>query len=370
MTIVVDMVLYDLPQYASSSSIYIALYLIFLQLLQHQTRSSSNWKLEVKLGKVVPVDSEEDGGESDSSTTDGDTVETEEIDQIMEILTNKLMDNEGRWSVNLHTQEIRDLNRKKKLSARKKNNKVPGNNQNTQPLSCGKPVNYTAYDHLKGLHHRHSHPQIAEPDVTIFLHKKVWDNKRFENKLLKARKEKPDSIQVMSSIGNVLRIRGKTLLAIECFRKVLSVTPEEPDVLLNLARLFLRLHYLDDAYYLTQISLQNVPAYHNSWLQHFTLGEIFKLSGQYSKANKHFQITLDLKPGFSLAENHLKEINEIPEHPVMQYVLCFFILLVCFFIFGVVNSGNKNVKPQRSFNRAMAMKSLKHSASKLSRLRR
>uniref|UniRef100_A0A0L8HMX2 Uncharacterized protein n=1 Tax=Octopus bimaculoides TaxID=37653 RepID=A0A0L8HMX2_OCTBM len=231
-------------------------------------------------------------------------------------------------------------------------------------------VNYTVYDHLKGLHHRHSHPQIAEPEVAIFLTKKILDNKKFENKLIKARKEKPHSIHVMNSIGNFLRIKGKTLLAIECFRKVLSQTPQEPEVLLNLGRIFLRLHYLDDAYHLTKISLQNLPAYQNAWSQHFTLGEIFKISGQYSKAYDHFQYVLDLKPGFSPAESHLKEIKEIPEHPVMQYIVCFFILLVCFFIFGVVNSGNKHVKTQRSFNRAMAMKSLKHSSSKFVKIRR
>ncbi|XP_014770968.1 uncharacterized protein LOC106869663 isoform X2 [Octopus bimaculoides] len=117
---IVDMVFYELPQYVSSSSVYIALYLIFLQLLQHQTRSSSHWRLESKLGKVVLVDSEEDGGDSDSSSSssgESEHEETEEIDQIMEILTTKLIDNEGRWSVNLHTQEIRDNNRKKKQSA-------------------------------------------------------------------------------------------------------------------------------------------------------------------------------------------------------------------------------------------------------------
>ncbi|CAI9734767.1 Hypothetical predicted protein [Octopus vulgaris] len=97
-------------------------------LLQHQTRSSSHWRLESKLGKVVLVDSEEDGGgggagdngdsaSSSSSSGESEHEETEEIDQIMEILTTKLIDNEGRWSVNLHTQEIRDNNRKKKQSA-------------------------------------------------------------------------------------------------------------------------------------------------------------------------------------------------------------------------------------------------------------
>lgn len=42
-----------------TSSVFMAIYLISLHLVQHQTRSSTHWKLEPRLGKVIPVDTQE-----------------------------------------------------------------------------------------------------------------------------------------------------------------------------------------------------------------------------------------------------------------------------------------------------------------------
>lgn len=75
-------------------------------------------------------------------------------------------------------------------------------------------------------------------------------------------------------MGNYWRIRGNTYLAIECFRKALSRKTDNADVLLNLARVLYNLNYQQDAAYLARISLQVQSPEQNSWLQHFTLGEV------------------------------------------------------------------------------------------------
>jgi hypothetical protein len=39
-------------------------------------------------------------------------------------------------------------------------------------LTCGKPVNSTQYDHLRGITNRHEHPHIPEPEVAMIFRKK------------------------------------------------------------------------------------------------------------------------------------------------------------------------------------------------------
>ena len=114
---------------------------------------------------------------------------------------------------------------------------------------------------------------------------------------------------VCNQIGNFWRIRGNTYHSIECFRKALANSPNNADVLLNLARVLFNLNYLQDAIYLTRRSLEMQPADHNCWLQHFTLGEILKASGELEEAGTHFRHALDLNPSFHPAEMHLREIG-------------------------------------------------------------
>ncbi|RUS83923.1 hypothetical protein EGW08_008337, partial [Elysia chlorotica] len=42
-----------------------------------------------------------------------------------------------------------------------------GKSKSQKPLTCGKKVNSTAYDHLKGISERHLHSHIPEPDVAV-----------------------------------------------------------------------------------------------------------------------------------------------------------------------------------------------------------
>nr|KAG5695345.1 hypothetical protein BaRGS_006569 [Batillaria attramentaria] len=139
-----------------------------------------------------------------------------------------------------------------------------------------------------------------------------------------------------------------------------------PDVLLNLARVLFNLQYLDDAIFLTRRSLEMQPSEQNSWLQHYTLGEILKAYGHYQEATLHFRHCLELNPDFQPAIAHLREMEGTPSPSVTQYTLFIILFLVLGVLFGVVTSIEANfedtgevVKTQRHFNRAMAMRSIK-----------
>ena len=114
-----------------------------------------------------------------------------------------------------------------------------------------------------------------------------------------------------NQIGNFLRIRGDTYHSIECFRSALAIAPANSDVLLNLARVLHNLQFFEDALVLTQRSLDLQPSDRNSWLQHFTMGEILKSRGDVDQAITHFQNALDLNPAFLPAELHLRELGYV-----------------------------------------------------------
>ena len=61
-------------------------------------------------------------------------------------------------------------------------------------LDCGKPVNYTQFDSLRGISNRKSHPHIPEPEVAMIFKKKGSRNAEvdmsdLEKKLKKSKKE-------------------------------------------------------------------------------------------------------------------------------------------------------------------------------------
>ena len=178
--------------------------------------------------------------------------------------------------------------------------------------------------------------------------------------------QKPKSAQVYNQIGNFWRIKGNTQISIECFRKALSLQPNNPDVLLNLARVLFNLQYLDNAIVLTRRSLEMQAADQNSWLQHFTLGEILKAYGHYHEATLHLRHSLDLNPGFPPALAHLREMEVNPDATVTYYTLFIIVFLVLGVLCGIVTSMEGGleeladpIKTQRHFNRAMAMRSIK-----------
>ena len=62
-------------------------------------------------------------------------------------------------------------------------------------LTCGKPVNFTHFDHLQGIAERHTHPSFPEPEVALIFKKKNKSGNQevnmneLEKKLWKAKKE-------------------------------------------------------------------------------------------------------------------------------------------------------------------------------------
>ncbi|ESO84350.1 hypothetical protein LOTGIDRAFT_132288, partial [Lottia gigantea] len=251
-------------------------------------------------------------------------------------------------------------------------------------LSCGKLVNKTDYDHLLGIANRHKHPHIPEPEVALIFHKKgrrtsEIDLNDLEQKLIKAKNEKPDSSEVYNQIGNFWRIKGNTQLSIECFLKALTLSSQESGILLNLARVLFNLQYLEDAIKLTRESLKYQDANENSWLQHFTLGEILKAYELFDEASFHFKQCLELNPEFQPAKANLREMEATPNPSITQYTVFIILFLVLGVLFGVVSSieanfegSSETTKAPRHFSRAMAMRSIKLriDPSRLIRLRK
>lgn len=103
---------------------------------------------------------------------------------------------------------------------------------NDEVLDCGKPVNYTVYDHLPGVSVRSDLPAVPEPQVALIFKKRSaeLDIEGLERRLKKAKKEKPKSVQLYNQIGNFFRIKGDASKSIQCFRRALAVSPHNAEV--------------------------------------------------------------------------------------------------------------------------------------------
>lgn len=403
---------------------FLALYIISMHIIQSNQRTSTHWKLSggrvIEASSALVSDSSEDASDLNpglDSNNVGLAAVTSESDPLLSILTNKVTF-DGGWKLD-GEQACRNCNRQRaqetkkgpvKKSAHSWRSSVSAsgqessnesrklashstkssstNNQSTsnktQPqsaknststksdiLDCGAGVNSTQYDHLRGIASRFDHPHIPEPEVAMIFRKKGSRNSEvdmteLEKRLRKSLRERPKSPQVYNQIGNFWRIKGNTQISIECFRKALYLTPNHPDVLLNLARVLFNLQFLDDAIFLTRRSLEMQPPDQNAWLQHFTLGEILKSYGHYAEATHHFRHTLELKSGFQPAQAHLREMEVSPDGAVTYYTLFIILFLVmcvlCGFLTTVeadLESYGEIMKTQRHFNRAMAMRSMK-----------
>ncbi|CAG0912537.1 unnamed protein product [Notodromas monacha] len=226
-------------------------------------------------------------------------------------------------------------------------------------LDCGKPVNFTYYDHLMGISRRNMHPEIIEPHLTLVFHEGTTggsgnfkikrdvleaDLEAMEKALKKAKKEKPRTEQLYNQLGNYWRIRGDAIKTIECFRKALTIAPNSAEVLINLARVLLNLQYKEDALFLAKRSLEVHPPHLNPWLIHFTLGEIFKEFGYHQEAALHLKHCLELKPTWTPAVEVLRELGD----PYIQfeavkasYIHIYTLLIIVFLVLGVFRSTDR-----------------------------
>lgn len=235
-------------------------------------------------------------------------------------------------------------------------------------LDCGKPVNFTYYDHLVGIQNRANHIHIPEPEVALTFqngkhghfggsggstsHKSHKSSSgdgskngssglsrksgaasevnidAIEKRLKRAKREKPKSVELYNQIGNFWRIRGDTQKSIECFRRALAVSPNNADILLNLGRVLFNLNYLDDAIFLTRRSLEVQPPDQNAWAQHFQLGEILKAYCHYQEAALHLRHVLELKPNYQPALAALTDMESMPDSTVHIYTVFIIVFLV------------------------------------------
>ncbi|XP_047111478.1 uncharacterized protein LOC124788289 [Schistocerca piceifrons] len=366
---------------------YMALYILSFHVLQSNSRTSTLWKLNAEEGKIMEA-SHFPGivtlpdVNSDSRIADSD--------RIFNIITSTIHFGKSwtKQSMEYYCTDCQGMNyAPNDISNNKQTEKVNNktnptrndwsSNRNTvdldidEKLDCGKPVNFTYYDNLVGVANRHNHPHVPEPQVSLIFKKRSTKNIEFdvnalERKLKKAKREKPKSVQLYNQIGNFWRIKGDAQKSIECFRRALAVSPHNAEVLLNLARVLFNLQYLDDAIYLTRRSLEVQPPDKNAWQQYFTLGEIFKAYGHYQEATLHLRHTLELKPDFQPAVAALKDMESLPDTTIHVYTLLIIICLVLGVLLVILSSMDGGLeadfaeaKPQRHFNRAMAMRSLK-----------
>ena len=198
---------------------------------------------------------------------------------MMDILLSTVTNTEGMWrktSNENHCSLYGITHCQASYAAPARNNRglIIDDDLDDEVLDCGKPVNFTYYDHLVGIQNRASHLHIPEPEVANLFKKKSKkgsevDIDSIERRLKKSKREKPKSVEIYNQIANFWRIKGDTQSSIECFRRALAVSPNNAEILLNLARVLFNLQYLDDAIFLTRRSLEVQPPDQNAWQQHF-----------------------------------------------------------------------------------------------------
>ncbi len=356
--------------------------IIFLCLMGVDSETSYTWRLDVDMGKVMPAGAgtgfpQPTGGPSVAGTgTTGsaavkDKAMTEDMDPakvqeaVMDILLSTVTHPDGSWR---KTGERACHNCERPGKARNNRGVLEGRGGydedddddrggggggggtavdefKEEVLDCGKAVNFTYYDHLVGIQNRHSHPVMPEPEVALTFKTKKTTKKggevnidAIERRLKKSKRERPKSVELYNQIGNFWRIKGDTQKSIECFRRALAVSPNNADILLNLARVLFNLQYLDDAIFLTRRSLEVQPPDQNAWLQHFQLGEILKAYCHYQEAALHLRHVLELKPNYAPAIAALQDMESIPDSSVHVYTILIIVLLVCGVLFWIVTT--------------------------------
>ncbi|XP_050099729.1 uncharacterized protein LOC126579970 [Anopheles aquasalis] len=372
-------------------------YIVCMQIMTTNSRTSTLWKLNSEEGKIVCVTSIRDrqakstfSNALESLYTDNENDSKLHFRSFQELVQTALPNEDEESTFHIITStasSFRDNTWSRKSSDKHRLNvatsttafgksfksKTEAPTADSDELDCGKPVNFTYYDDLIGIAQRYNHPDVPEPEVAyLFLKKKGYKSfKNFnidalERRLRKAKSEKPRSVQLYNQIGNFWRIKGNARLSIECFRRALAIAPSNAEVLLNLARVLFNLQYLDDAIHLTRRSLEVQPRDRSAWQQYFTLGEIFKAYGHFQEAVNHLRQALELYPQYEPIKKAIADVEHISTSSLHIFTIIIIVFLVMCVLYVILSSsdGNSNsqeldLKTSRHFNRAMAMRSLK-----------
>jgi len=298
--------------------------------------------------------------------------ETQEI--LLDILLSTVTDNDGMWRKTAQENHCRMYG----ISQCQRNNPSRNNRgivlepedlySDEEVLDCGKAVNFTYYDHLVGIQNRASHTHIPEPEVANLFKKKSKkgggeiDIDAIERRLKKSKREKPKSVEIYNQIANFWRIKGDTQASIECYRRALAVSPNNAEILLNLARVLFNLSYLDDAIFLTRRSLEVQPHDQSAWQQHFQLGEILKAYGHFQEAALHLRHVLELRPNHQPALALLKEMESTPDSSVHMYTMLIIVLLVLSVLGWILSTLDATLaeEPENSNTRNKSNGRMKH----------
>merc|ERR1719474_32795 len=301
-------------------------------------------------------------------------------EQMLDILLSTVTNHDGMWkkTTNENHCSLHGISHCQESYAQpSRNNRgiLIDDDLDDEVLDCGKPVNFTYYDHLVGIQNRASHLHIPEPEVAnLFKHKKSKKNldvdiDSIERRLKKSKREKPKSVEIYNQIANFWRIKGDTQASIECFRRALAVSPNNAEILLNLARVLFNLQYLDDAIFLTRRSLEVQPHDQSAWQQHFQLGEILKAYGHFQEAALHLRHVLELRPNHEPALAILKEMEAAPDSTVHVYtllIIVFLVLAVLGWILSTLDASLAELQPDggshaaRNINFKISRNGLKH----------
>jgi len=344
-------------------------FLVLMSCLLHsftESETSYTWRLDMTgEGKIVA----DMGINVARPGVPGD--ETQEL--MMDILLSTVTDNEGMW----RKTSTENYCRLYGISQCQRSNPTRNNRgiliesedvEDDEVLDCGKPVNFTYYDHLVGIQNRASHLHIPEPEVANIFKKKSKkgseiDIDAIERRLKKSKREKPKSVEIYNQIANFWRIKGDTQASIECFRRALAVSPNNAEILLNLARVLFNLQYLDDAIFLTRRSLEVQPHDQSAWQQHFQLGEILKAYGHFQEAALHLRHVLELRPNHQPALLILKEMEASPDSTVHVYTMLIIVCLVLGVLGWILSTLDATLAEEQEnppFHRNKSLSRLKH----------
>ena len=208
---------------------------IFLLCNHTVSKTSYKWRLNLdsKEGKIV-------GDNHDSEAKDDDMTRQ---NVIMDILLSTVTNHDGMWKITRKEDQcmLKDISLCQDMyndhqTGDKKEVVIENSNIDEDILYFGEPVNFSQYDHLVGIKEQSWHLHGPE-------------------RIKKSKQEKPQSVKVYISAALTLWRKGDIQESIECFRCGLAVSPNNTNILLNLAEVLYRLQYLDDAIFLTRRSL-------------------------------------------------------------------------------------------------------------------
>eukprot|EP01029_Cantina_marsupialis_P028285 TRINITY_DN775967_c0_g1_i1.p1 TRINITY_DN775967_c0_g1~~TRINITY_DN775967_c0_g1_i1.p1 ORF type:complete len:294 (-),score=70.84 TRINITY_DN775967_c0_g1_i1:148-1029(-) len=140
-------------------------------------------------------------------------------------------------------------------------------------------------------------------------------------------------------LGNTWRATGDVSIALQCFRKALSLNDHDPDILLNVSVVLYNLGYFADALVFVEGGLEAAPY---GVLHHLTHGTVLQALSRDQEAIEAYETALSIQPEYEPVKQrlyHLKNGSFIDITLQKQLYQVFnvgsSVLTVLFFGFGI-----------------------------------